>query len=71
MLILAKGIDYNWEYIPLEDITQSNIPDMYQVGYDMKEEKFVSLTVGGVEEGKVESIATKFFKQVVQRDFGA
>ena len=26
----------------LEDITQSNIPDMYQVGYDMKDEKFVA-----------------------------
>ena len=70
VLILAKGIDYEWEYTPLEDITQSNIPDMYQVGYDMKEEKFVALTVGGVEEGKVESIATKFFRQAAQRDFG-
>ncbi len=70
VLILAKGIDYIWEYIPLEDITQTNIPDMYQVGYDMKEEKFISLTVGGVEEGKVESIATKFFNQVIERDFG-
>lgn len=69
VLILAKGIDYDWEYIPLEDITQSNIPDMYQVGYDMKEEKFVALTVGGVEEGKVEFLATKFLNQVVQRDF--
>ena len=71
VLILAKGIDYEWEYTPLEEITKSNIPDMYQVGYDMKEEKFVALTVGGVEEGKVESIATKFFKQAAQRDFGA
>ena len=70
VLILAKGIDYEWEYIPLEDVTQSNIPDMYQVGYDMKDEKFVALTVSGVEEGKVEFLATKFFNQVVQRDFG-
>ncbi len=70
VLILAKGIDYEWEYTPLEDITQSNIPDMYQVGYDMKEEKFVALTVSGIEEGKVESIATKFFNQVAKRDFG-
>lgn len=71
VLILAKGIDYNWEYIPLEDITQSNIPDMFQVGYDMKDEKFVAWTVSGIEEGKVETLATKFFNQVVQRDFGA
>ena len=70
VLILAKGIDYDWEYIPLEDITISNIPDMYQVGYDMKDEKFVAWTVSGVEEGKVEFLATKFFNQVVQRDFG-
>ena len=71
VLILAKGIDYEWEYIPLEDISQSNKPDMYQVGYDMKEEKFVALTVAGVEEEKVESLATKFFKQAAQRDFGS
>lgn len=70
-LILAKGINFDWEYIPLEEITQSNTPDMYQVGYDMKEEEFVALTVGGVEEGKVESIATKFFQQAAQRDFGS
>ncbi len=70
VLILAKGIDYEWEYLPLEDITQSNIPDMYQVGYDMNDETFVALTVSGVEEGKVEFLATKFFNQVVQRDFG-
>lgn len=71
VLILAKGIDYEWEYIPLEEITQSNKPDMYQVGYDMKEEKFVALSVSGVEEGKVESIANKFFQQAAQRDFSA
>ena len=70
VLILAKGIDYDWEYIPLEDIPKSNIPDMYQVGYDMKDEKFVAWTVSGVEEGKVEVLATKFFHQVVQSDFG-
>ena len=72
VLILAKGIDYEWEYIPLEDITQPNIPDMYQVGYDMKDEKFVAWTAGGVEKGKkVEFLASKFFQQVIERDFGA
>ncbi len=69
VLILAKGIGYEWEYIPLDEITQSNKPDMVQVGYDMKEEKFVALSTSGIEEEKVESFAAKFFEQATKRDF--
>lgn len=71
VLILAKGIGYEWEYIPLEDIEQSNKPDMMQVGYDMKAERFVAWTVSGVEKDKrVEEIANRFFEQATKRDFG-
>ena len=71
ILIIAKDEDYNYGYVPLEDVTQWSKPDMYQVGFDMKKQAFVALTISGVQEGKVESFARKFFEQAVRRDFGA
>ncbi len=68
VLIIAKDIDY-YGYVPLMDITQSNTPDMYQVGFDMKKQAFVALTISSVQDGKAEDFARKFFDQAVQRDF--
>ena len=68
VLILAKDTDYGG-YVQLRNITQSNKPDMVQVGFDMKEQTFVALMIKDVQEGKVEDFAKKFFEQVVQRDF--
>ena len=68
VLNVAKDIDYSYER--LLDIKQPNKPDIYQVGFDMKEQAFVALTVSGVWSGKVESLARQFFTQVVERDFG-
>ena len=67
-LIIAKDTDYGG-YVQLRNITQSNKPDMVQVGFDMKKQAFVALTVSGVQECKVEDFARKFFDQVVRRDF--
>ena len=69
ILVVAKDIDSRYER--LSDISKSNKPDVFQVGFDIKEQTFVALTINGVQEGKVESIATKFFQQVVERDFGS
>ena len=71
ILIIAKDEDYNYSYVPLEDVTQWSKPDIYQVGFDMKKQDFVALTISGVQEGKVESFARQFFDQVVRRDFSA
>lgn len=68
ILIIAKNIDYS--YVVLRYITQSNKPDMIQVGFDMDKQAFVALTINGVQEGKAETFAKNFFEQVVQRDFG-
>lgn len=67
-LIVAKEVDYT--YVRLDDITQSNIPDISQIGYDMKEETFVAKVIGDIQESKVEDLARKFFDQVIKRDFG-
>lgn len=69
VLIVAKDIDFSYER--LQDISQSNKPDIYQVGFDIREQTFVALTISGVQETKVEHLARKFFDQVSERDFGA
>ena len=69
ILIIAKDIDYS--YVPLGDITQSNKPDIFQIGFDMESQAFVALTISGIQEGKAEVLARQFFNQVVQRDFGS
>jgi len=69
ILTIAKDVDYT--YIPLVDITQSNKPDIFQIGFDMESQAFVALTAGGIQEGKAEDFARRFFNQVVQRDFGS
>ena len=68
ILVIARDIDFSYE--PLQDITKSNMPDIYQVGFDITEQTFVALTINGVQEVKVEELARRFFEQVVQRDFG-
>lgn len=69
VLIVAKDIDFSYER--LQDITQSNKPDIFQVGFDIREQMFVASTIGGVQEAKVEDLARRFFSQVVERDFGS
>lgn len=67
VLIIAKDIDFSYER--LQDISQSNKPDIFQVGFDISEQTFVASTISGVQEAKVEDLARQFFTQVVQRDF--
>ncbi|MCE2473123.1 MAG: Fic family protein [Anaerolineae bacterium] len=71
ILILAKDPDLNYFYVPLNEISQPSRLDIFQVGFNIKEQKFVASTTGGVWDGKVEDLAWKFFEQVVERDFGA
>ena len=69
ILIIAKEIDH-W-YEKLQDISRSNIPDIFQFGFDMDTQSYLALTPSGEREGKIETFARNFFEQVVQRDFGA
>lgn len=70
-VILYVAKDINHRYERLQDMTQSNKPDIFQVGFDMKEQTFVAWTVGGVQEAKAEVLARQFFEQVIERDFGS
>ena len=58
-------------YVQVEDNSEGNTPDFYQVGFDIDSQSFVALTIGGVIETKAESFARQFFTQVVERDFGS
>ncbi len=69
ILILAKDPDLNYHYVTMRDISQPDQLDIFQVGFNMKEQKFVASTSRGLWEGKVEDLAWKFFDQVIERDF--
>ena len=69
VLFVAKNVDHQYER--LQDITQPNKPDIFQVGFDTKDQTFIAWTISGVQEAKVEAFARRFFEQVVERDFGS
>ena len=70
VLLIAKDTaDYGYEL--LLNISQSNIPDIHQIGFNLEEQTFVALTLAdSIQKNKVENFAKTFFEQVVQRDFG-
>lgn len=71
ILILAKDLELNYLYTSVAELSQPDAPGIFQVGFNMKEQKFVASTVGGLYwEGKVEDLAWKFFEEVIERDFG-
>ncbi|MCY4145911.1 MAG: Fic family protein [Chloroflexi bacterium] len=66
-LTVAKEVDY-W-YEPLESITKSNIPNVYQIGFDIEEQNYVTRYLSDVQISQAESIARNFFREVIDRDF--
>ncbi len=71
VLLIGKAVGHEYEIELLKYITQPNIPDIYEVGFDIESQNFVALTPRKPIESKAETIARKFFTQVIERDFGA
>lgn len=69
VLFVAKNTDYGYER--LQYISQSNIPDIYQVGFDLDSRKFVAFGSGGIRERNPVNLVRQFFNEVSKRDFGA
>lgn len=68
VLYIAKQIDFT--YVQLEDVQGGTVPDFSQIGFDMKEQTFVASKIcGDIWDGKVETLARRFFEQVIERDF--
>ncbi len=71
VLFVAKDIDYTYNYVKLTEITQTNIPDIHQIGFDTKDQDFILAKISGVvQKSKAENLAMKFFEQVIKRDLG-
>jgi len=69
VLFVAKDIDYTYNYVRLKEITQPNIPDIQQIGFDIKEQDFILAKISGVaQKSKAEDLARQFFDQVIKRD---
>lgn len=63
----AKSFNYD----KLDDITADNVPNIAEIGYYAKEERFGRRGGGGapVQKGKIEVIGKKFFEEVVAKHF--
>lgn len=70
ILIIAKGIGYEYDDELLVNITKPNIPEIRKVGFDIETQSYVARTSTGIKVGTAEQFAKEFFTQVVQRDFG-
>ena len=68
VLFVAKNTDYGYERI--QYMSQSNIPEIYQVGFDLESRKYVVFGSSGIRERNLVNLVRQFFNQVVQRDFG-
>lgn len=68
ILFVAKNTIDGYER--LQDISQSNIPDLYQVGFDIDSRKYVTFGVSGIRERNLVKLARQFFDHVFKRDFG-
>lgn len=71
ILILAKDVNLNNQYVMMREVSQPKRLDIFQVGFNIKEQVFIASTSSGLWEGKVEDLAWKFFEQVIERDFSA
>ncbi len=69
ILILAKDLELNYFYVPMNELTQPNCLDIFQVGFNIKKQECVASTVGGIWTGTAEDLAWKFFEQVIECDF--
>jgi hypothetical protein len=59
-------------YERLKLIRADNVPEMDEIGYDMKDESFrFSLVQGGTKRGKVEKLGRTFFEKVIQHHFSS
>lgn len=68
ILILAKDLELNYFYVPMNELTQPNRLDIFQVGFNIKKQECVASTVDGIWTGTAEDLAWKFLTQVIERD---
>ena len=69
VLFVAKNTDYGYERV--QYISQSNIPEIYQIGFDLDSRKYVVFGSSGIRERNHVNLVRQFFNEVIKRDFGA
>ncbi len=68
ILFIAKNTIDGYER--LQDISQSSIPDVYQIGFDTDSREYVTLGVSGIRERNLVELSRQFFDHIFKRDFG-
>ena len=60
----------SYHYERLDQITAPNVPDLREIGYDMKRESFVFFgRQGHPKSGRIEPLGRKFFEEVLKKHF--
>ncbi len=72
VLVAAKYSDLADQYISLYKLNRDGaaVPDIFQIGYDLKKRKFLTIGRAGIRERNPQNLVLQFFNQVVERDFG-
>lgn len=59
-------------YQRLDEIDAPNVPNMREIGYSVKDEKFVSRDYrASIKKGKIEKLGKAFYEDVVKKHFGS
>jgi len=59
----------SYYYERLDGITAPNVPDLREIGYDMKKEQFVFRGAQGSISGRIEQLGRRFFEDVLSKHF--
>lgn len=61
----------SWNYERLSDIRAPNVPQVHEMGYNPKAEKFVSKGKGRSKQDKMEVLVNNFFQEVREKHFSS
>lgn len=71
VLVAAKNTQDGYKNLYSLDRDGVIVPDIYQIGFDLKTRKFFSSGKSGIRERNPQSLVLQFLTQVIERDFGA
>ncbi len=61
----------SYYYERLDRLTAPNVPDLHEIGYDMKKEQFVFFRQRGLKRDRIEPLGRSFFEEVLKKHFSS
>ncbi len=69
VLVAAKNTEDGYKNLYSLNRDGIAVPDIFQIGFDLKTQKFFSSGKSGIRERNPQSLALQFLTQVIERDF--